>query len=266
MTNTNTLTALAEAHNTNRFINIVAEDARLDGKLGITSNQIAEVTGKRHDNVLKDIKEKFGLLKFEESSGILDSTYTNKQNKTQPCKILDRQHASALLSFYDITFGLEVQEAFDIAMKAIAKPLTPEELLIQCVEVIEGLKQKNEALTHKIEADEPAVAFAKEITAVKTELTPSKAGKELGFKPNKFMERLREDGFLCQLRDKNGKKLARANEPYQRWIEQDLFTVGYSSYFDATKQKHIQTTQTYITVKGQAYFHEKYRYDKALKA
>lgn len=49
----------------------------------VSSLDVAETFGKRHDNVLKDIREldcsdEFRLLNFEES------TYLNSQNKKQP--------------------------------------------------------------------------------------------------------------------------------------------------------------------------------------
>jgi len=85
-----------------------------------TSLKIAEVFGKRHDNVVRDIKklvldigeeDKSGLLKFEESS------YTNRQNKKQPMYFLNKDAFVMLTMGYTgkkaVGFKLAYIEAFN---------------------------------------------------------------------------------------------------------------------------------------------------------
>lgn len=60
-----------------------------EGKVVVSSRDVAEKFGKRHDNVLRDIETlecspEFGRLNFEESS------YINKQNKLQPEVLMTR--------------------------------------------------------------------------------------------------------------------------------------------------------------------------------
>ena len=254
--------------NTNRFLSLIHADEKLGGKLGISTLDIAMILEKPHKELLK-IMRKEGVItegNISLCSGIVGSTYTGGNGKELICFICNRSYTGFLINRCDSTFYFEFEEAFDLSFESAKKPLSTSELLLQCVSTIEDLTAENKAQALKITTDAPAVAFAKEITAVKMELTPSRAGKELGFKPNLFMAKLREDGYLCKLKDINGKKLPHANEPAQRYIEQDLFSVSMSSYLDAKKMKMVQKIQTYITVKGQAYFHELYRYDEALKA
>ena len=61
---------------------------------------MAETFGKRHDNVLKDIREldcsdEFRLLNFEES------TYLNSQNKKQPMYYMTRDRFAILVMGYN---------------------------------------------------------------------------------------------------------------------------------------------------------------------
>lgn len=54
----------------------------------ITSLEVAEMVGKSHDKLLRDIRnyiEQLGQAKIGESDFFTESTYQNSQNKTQPC-------------------------------------------------------------------------------------------------------------------------------------------------------------------------------------
>ena len=61
-----------------------------DGKAVVSSRDIARVFEKRHDNVIRDIRNiigndaKWGLLNFEESN------YINEQNHIQPSYLMTR--------------------------------------------------------------------------------------------------------------------------------------------------------------------------------
>lgn len=66
----------------------------------VSSLDVAETFGKRHDNVLKDIREldcsdEFRLLNFEES------TYLNSQNKKQPMYYMTRDRFAILVMGYN---------------------------------------------------------------------------------------------------------------------------------------------------------------------
>jgi len=76
--------------------NVSAEVVEIDGKLMASSLNIAEVFGKRHDNVLRVIDnilqmKELGLLTFEESS------YTDIQNKKQRMILLDEEFTTILI-------------------------------------------------------------------------------------------------------------------------------------------------------------------------
>ncbi|HGZ6384299.1 TPA: Rha family transcriptional regulator, partial [Staphylococcus aureus] len=61
----------------------------------VDSREVAEMIGKRHDNLVRDIK---GYIKVLEDSSKLsshnffeESTYVNSQNKVQPCYLLTKK-------------------------------------------------------------------------------------------------------------------------------------------------------------------------------
>ena len=68
----------------------------VNGRVMVSSLQVAEHFEKRHDNILRDIKrleipEDFRLLNFEESS------YVNQQGKEQPMYLMTRDGFTLLV-------------------------------------------------------------------------------------------------------------------------------------------------------------------------
>ena len=88
----------------------------------VTSLDIAETFGKRHDNVLKNIRElecsdDFRLLNFEES------TYINSQNKNQPMYYITRDGFTLLVMGYTGEKAMRFKEAYIRQFNAMEKAL-----------------------------------------------------------------------------------------------------------------------------------------------
>lgn len=88
----------------------------------VTSLDIAETFEKRHDNVLKDIRElkcsdEFRLLNFEES------TYNNSQNKKQPMYYLTRDGFTILTMGYSGEKAMKFKEAYIRQFNAMEETL-----------------------------------------------------------------------------------------------------------------------------------------------
>ncbi|MFP5427978.1 MAG: Rha family transcriptional regulator [Gammaproteobacteria bacterium] len=95
MTNTITLESISKAGSVSH--------TTLNGLPAMTSLEIAEITGKTHKNVLRDISK---MAKALESRGsdlscqIISTQYTDGRGKTQPLTILDKRRTFVLLSRY----------------------------------------------------------------------------------------------------------------------------------------------------------------------
>ena len=87
----------------------------------IDSREVAEMIGKKHDNLLRDIR---GYIKvIEESSKLrsqdffIESIYKNSQNKSQPCYLLTKQGcemvANKMTGEKGILFTAEYVQAFN---------------------------------------------------------------------------------------------------------------------------------------------------------
>ena len=73
----------------------------------MTSKEIAELTGKRHDNVLRDIDNILAHISSELSHGLQSSTYTDN-GRTYPMYVLDQDTTLLLLTGYDVTARMKV--------------------------------------------------------------------------------------------------------------------------------------------------------------
>ena len=83
-----------------------------DGKAVVSSRDIARVFEKRHDNVIRDIRNiigndaKWGLLNFEESN------YINEQNHIQPSYVLNRDGFTILVMGYTGEKAMSFKKAY----------------------------------------------------------------------------------------------------------------------------------------------------------
>lgn len=91
----------------------------------MTTVEIAELTGKRHDNVLRDargIVAQVGALRSEESSATFtEATYKNNQNKDLPMLVLDKHLTFTLITGYDTGLRYNVVGRW-IELEQVANP------------------------------------------------------------------------------------------------------------------------------------------------
>lgn len=94
----------------------------------IASLEVAEMVGKQHGNVMRDIrkiKDDLGQLKIEASSYFTESTYKNSQNKTQPMFLLTKQgcelYGNRMTGIEGTAFAVKYVERFN-EMEEAMKP------------------------------------------------------------------------------------------------------------------------------------------------
>lgn len=93
----------------------------------MSSLEIAELTGKRHDHVMRDIRNMIEQLEVAKKDSpnlgwhCESSTYINKQNKSQPCYLLDYNTTVNLLTGYDAAKRMMVIQRW----QELEKPATP---------------------------------------------------------------------------------------------------------------------------------------------
>jgi len=128
-----------------------------DGKAVVSSRDIARVFEKRHDNVIRDIRNiigndaKWGLLNFEESN------YINEQNHIQPSYLMTRDGFTILVMGYNGDKAMAFKKAYIAAFNEMERSLAPRNYkaallaLVAKEEEREALEAQNQML--KITAD-----------------------------------------------------------------------------------------------------------------
>lgn len=102
----------------------------------MSSREIAELTGKRHDHVLRDIAtlnesyEKISLLKIEKS------TYLNSQNRTFREFLLTKMQTFDLMTGYDAILRIKLTRRWEELEKKNAKPLSQLELIVKSAQAL----------------------------------------------------------------------------------------------------------------------------------
>ena len=110
-----------------------------NGVLLTDSREVAEMIGKEHKNLLRDIQ---GYIKVIEDSSklsrqdfFIESTYQNSQNKTQPCYLLTKQGcemvANKMTGEKGILFTAEYVKRFNIMEECIKEAVKENEYTLE---------------------------------------------------------------------------------------------------------------------------------------
>src|SRR5690625_1596126 len=107
----------------------------------MTSLDIAEVTGKRHDNVMSDIRKEIKELGEETSLLIFkESTYKNSRGREYPCYEFGKDGAMQLALKYDAKTRYEVIKYVERLEQRTNKPQSIEDLIIMQAQSVKEIK------------------------------------------------------------------------------------------------------------------------------
>lgn len=208
---------------------------------------VAETFGKRHDNVLRDIKElecsnEFSLLNFEEC------TYQASNGQWYQKYLITQDGFAFLVMGYTGKEAARFKELYinefnrmrDEINNPYQLPKTYKEALVALLDK----EEEREKLQLEIEANRPKVALYDTAMSAGNNFTMEKVSKTLGYGRNKLFQFLRDQ-----------KVLRHNNMPYQRFIDSGYFDVR--QYTITHKTSGLENkTQTLITPKGMAYIHK----------
>ncbi|WP_250538680.1 Rha family transcriptional regulator [Caballeronia sp. INML3B] len=215
--------------------------------LTMSSREIAELCGKRHDNVMRDIRLMLidlhgvdGVLKFED-------TQINQQNDQRyPIFRLPKRETLILVSGYSVVMRARIIDRWQELEVRAAQPVVnlddPAFLrgaLLQYTERVIALEQK-------VAEQAPAVEFARAIRDTSDAISIGQMSAVLGIGRNRFFARLRADHILMA-----------DNLPYQIYKDRGYFRVIESVWIDDAKEPH-PTFKTLVTGRGQVFLQRKY--------
>ncbi|EAL9414228.1 phage regulatory protein/antirepressor Ant [Campylobacter jejuni] len=220
-------------------------------EISLTSLEIAELTGKEHRNVTRDIEiylEKVvegGVLKFEQCY------QSPKNGQFYKCYRLPKREVLILVSGYSVELRAKIIDRLEYLenelKKQSYKPLSLKESLQMQLELLERnekLQIENQSLKNEAEQNAPLIHFANRIKDTNDAILIRDFAKIL-YEKNKI--EIGEKRLFAFLRD-NG-FLMSDNKPYQKCIEQGLFKVSETTISTINGDRLVSTTK--ITGKGQ---------------
>lgn len=163
---------------TNALLPIAAQNAS-GSSINISSVEIAELCGKRHDNVMSDIRTMLEQLKIQ--SPEFSGDYTDSKGRTYPCFFLPKREALILVSGYRIDLRAKIIDRLD-ELENRERPQIPQSL--------------PEALRLAAEQAEQVERLALANKAQSEEITALKAYFQEGLSPPQFVKSL--NGVNCQ--------------------------------------------------------------------
>ena len=203
----------------------------------MSSREIAELTGKRHDNVKRDIDK---MCSQVNPSNLRSSNYEHNGN-TYIQYHLDKKLTLCLVSGYNAALRMKIIDRLDELesqkLQVIPNFSDPAQAARAWAEQYEAntIKQK------QLELAAPKVEFHDKIVNDDQSFSCTNAAKKIQQRPNKFIEWLRDNGYLCL-----------NNIAKQQYITQGLFAT-HTGVSDAGHHY----TQCRVTSKGLSYFTSK---------
>lgn len=227
----------------------------------LDSREVAEMVGKAHDKLLRDIRtyiEQLSLSKIGESDFFTESKYKNERGKEYPCYLITKEGcefiAHKLTGVKGTEFTAKYIKRFH-QMENVIKEHVPQGKELLALAVLEAQKTIEEQ-TAQIEEMKPKAIFADAVATSHTSILIGDLAKilkqngiETGQK--RLFEWLRENGYLSK------RKGTDWNLPTQRSMDMGLFEIKESVHIDGNGCNKINRTPK-VTGKGQQYFVNKF--------
>ena len=206
--------------------------------LTMSSLEIAELTGKRHDHVVRDIKAMFEQLGDSEGLPRSGDTYTHPQNgQKYKCYNLPKDETLCLIAGYNVQVRMRIIKRWQ-ELEEKQTPVTPKTYIEALEKLLESEKEKL-VLKEELKAAEPKVEFVDSFVDSTGLKSFRKVAKVLGINERKFRQFLADNKIMYK---QNGDWL-----PYAEHINAGRFVnkTGES-------QGHAFIS-TYFTPKGEVW-------------
>lgn len=217
----------------------------------MTSREIAELTDKRHDHVMADIRSMLHQLDLAtpEFSGV----YIAENSQQYDCFNLPKDLTLTLVAGYSVVLRKRIIDRW-LALEAQTTVAIPSSFAA-ALRLAAEQQEQIEAQALRIAADAPKVEFAETICNTVGVCKMGQFAKTIGWGPNRFIERLRTDEVLMQ-----------NNLPFQKYIDRGYFRViEKKPWTDSSGNEHPSFT-TMVTGRGQEWLAKRYVLETAVPA
>lgn len=237
-----------------------------NGTLLVNSVDVAEMVGKRHDHLMRDIRGYAAVLDVTPNLGthdfFIESTYFTVQGKEAACFLLTKKGcdmvANKMTGTKGILFTAQYVDTFDRMEQELKKQQTPKipttykEALLELI----AKEEENERLQLEAKQNAPLVSFAQMCSESEDSLLVREFAKlcqnnGINIGEKRLFQKLRDWNMILKAK----------NEPMQRFIENGYFTISQKAKTINGSVKTFTTMR--ITPKGQQHILEKLEKEKA---
>lgn len=225
---------------------------KFEDALTMSSREIAELTGKDHSHVMRDIRD---IVVQMEQNPDLDfacksSTYVGLNGQAYPQYELDKDSTYCLIAGYSAVLRMKIIKRWQELEQQVEKPRLPQTYLEALKELV-AVTEVAEQQAKKIEQDKPLVTFAETVTnstdcIAVGDLAKVVSDQNIKIGRNKLFQWLRDNEYLGS-----------DNKPYQKYVDQGLFNLIEQTY--KTPYGDKISFKTLVTGKGQITIVEKLR-------
>lgn len=215
-------------------------------KLTMDSLEIARLTNKRHDHVLRDIEKMFDELEIDAPN--FGDIYLDSQNRRKRKYNLTKDLTLTLISWYSIKLRKTIIDRWQELEAQSRKPQTYEEIMQHALLLAD---QRVKQLEAKIEEDKPKVEFADAVGSTEDgillrDYCKILCDKGIDIGQNRLFKWLKNKGYLMA-----------DNRPYQAFTK--FFSVKEKKITTIAGDRLVLTT--YINGRWQEYFYKKLQFE-----
>lgn len=204
----------------------------------MTSREIAELTGKRHDNVMADIRKMLSELGLDATD--FSGAYRTDRGNEYECFNLPKRETMILVSGYSTAMRARIIDRWQEleAKQAPQIPQTYAAALLEAGRLALEVEQKSRLLA----VQAPKVEFADRVAGDDKGVNIGNYARAVGLGQNVLFRALRDHRILMSGGNRH-------NLPFQDYIERGYFTVK-----EGTRTHNDETVPTFtpmVTGKGQ---------------
>ncbi|WP_375633195.1 Rha family transcriptional regulator [Bartonella sp. MM97QHHN] len=182
----------------------------------MSSREIAELCGKQHAHIMRDIRQMLGELYPEGGQSKFGSTYLDKQGKPQNCYNLPKRECLILVSGYSMTLRARIIDRWQELEKQVVTPQIDYSSPQVMLGVLTYLKNENEQKDNIIANLKPKAMALESLQRHNGLFSLTEAAKILEMQPKQFILFLQKKGWVYR-RAAGGNLL-----PYQDKIQKKL--------------------------------------------
>lgn len=214
----------------------------------MSSLEIAELTGKQHAHIMRDIRKLLSQGVTASNFGL--SEYRDSTGRKLPFFELTKKGCLILASGYDAVLREKIIDRWEQLELEKRKPQTPQTYLEALKALVSSEEEKQRLALEKQQLEQqnaklqPKAAFADAAFATddKVDIGMSAKVLKLGFGRNTLFDKLRKAGVF----------FANRNEPKQRFIDAGYFEMK-EKFIERNNHPGFVVTKVLVTQKGLAY-------------